>query len=235
MVGLVGQASGGTLFLDEVLSLSAEAQAKLLRVLETGQFRPLGASDNVKSEFRLVTAAQETIISELEAGHFREDLYHRIAGAVIHLPPLCNRPGDAVVLARHFAAGHGRSLGRGAARLLERYPWPGNVRELRMVIDRAVLATEREQLDAGCLADALSQGRLRSPAPASGPRGTNADAPLRAVCVANAWDPTRIADALGVSRATLYRRLRQEGLSLRRSGNSHEVSKSHQVSKSQAG
>jgi transcriptional regulator with PAS, ATPase and Fis domain len=219
MPGLVSKAAGGTLFLDELCSLSSEAQVKLLRVLETGHVRPLGDTRNVAVEFRVIAAVQEEFGARLRTGAFREDLYHRIAGAVVHLPPLCERSGDVAILAAHFAARHARVLGTGAVAVLEAYRWPGNVRELRMVLDRAALLTDRGELDASAIAEALGQGALHVPRKGGEAQaGASSRMALLAACSANDWDPGRISTALGVSRATLYRRLRKEKISLRISG-----------------
>lgn len=219
MPGLVTRASAGTLFLDELCSLGSEAQVKLLRVLETGEVRALGDTRNVPVEFRLIAAVQEDFGARLESGAFREDLYHRIAGVVVHLPRLCERTGDIALLAAFFAARHGRALGPGAAALLERHTWPGNVRELRTVIDRAALLADGDMLDTTAIAEALGHGTFRSP---SNGGLFAADLERRlgllAACSANGWDAPRICAALGVSRATLYRRLKNEGISLRTSG-----------------
>jgi transcriptional regulator with PAS, ATPase and Fis domain len=222
MTGLVSRASAGTLFLDELCSLGTEAQVKLLRVLETGQVRALGDTRNVAVEFRLVAAVQEDLGYRLESGAFREDLYHRIAGVVVHLPRLCERAGDIPLLAAHFAAQHGRSLGAGAAGLLEQYSWPGNVRELRTVIGRAAYLTEEKALGTGSLAEALSQGTFGSLSHGSAfPSAAQRRLTLLAACSAHGWDALRISAALGVSRATLYRRLKDVGISLRTSGCHH--------------
>lgn len=218
MPGLVTRASAGTLFLDELCSLSSEAQVKMLRVLESGEVRALGATRNQPVEFRLVSAVQEELGARIQSGVFREDLYHRIAGVVLRIPPLRERPGDAVILAANFATIHGRILGRGAVEVLERYSWPGNVRELKAVIGRAALLTDPGSLDAAALTDAMSQGALL---PAStGPAAARVETrtALQAACSANGWDALRISAALGVSRATLCRRLKEEGISLRASG-----------------
>lgn len=217
--GLVRRASSGTLFLDELCSLGAEAQVKLLRVLESGQVRGLGETMNVPVEFRLVAAVQEDFAVRLRTGAFREDLYHRIAGVVVHLPRLCERRDDIAVLAGHFAAQHGRLLEIGAVALLKQHSWPGNVRELRTVIDRAAVLTDGETLDADAIGEALGQGVVCWPATAGPlPSGGERKLALLAACSANGWDALRISAALGISRATLYRRLKDEGICLRTSG-----------------
>lgn len=218
MPGLVTRASAGTLFLDELCSLTSEAQVKLLRVLESGEVRALGATRNSPVEFRLVSAVQEEFGARIEGGAFREDLYHRVAGVVLRIPRLSERPGDVVMLAAHFAAAYGRILGSGAAAVLEQHAWPGNVRELRTVIGRAAVLTDREALDAASLTDALCQGAFLQLTPGSTTNGGHKRMALLAVCLTNGWDALRISAALGVSRATLYRRLKDEGICLRTSG-----------------
>ncbi len=223
--GLVAKAAGGTLFLDELPSLPLEGQAKLLRLLETGEVRPIGETAKRLVDFRVVSTAQEDIASRVEAGGFRRDLFHRVAGLAIRLPPLRERPEDVEPLAAHFAARHARVLGSGTARLLENQPWPGNVRELRAVIDRAAVLSDEEALGVPLILDALScwggTGALADPGPSrsrarlDGGQRHVSDAALREACAANDWDTRRIAPALGVSRATLYRRLRECGISLR--------------------
>jgi DNA-binding NtrC family response regulator len=230
MPGLVTNAGGGTLFLDELCSLGVDAQVKLLRVLENGEVRALGDTRNASIDFRLVAAVQEQLGARLENGSFREDLYHRIAGVILHLPRLAQRPEDISVLAAHFASRHGRILGRGAVALMERHSWPGNVRELRAVIDRAALLTDESELDATALTDALSQGNLGSTGAVGSNSGSRRIA-LLAACAANSWHPGRIASTLGISRATLYRRLKTEGISLRSLGRRL----SHQSQFSQSG
>jgi transcriptional regulator of acetoin/glycerol metabolism len=173
---------------------------------------------------------QEQLGARLESGAFRDDLYHRIAGVILHLPSLAERPEDISVLAAHFASRRGRILGSGAVALMERHSWPGNVRELRAVIDRAALLTDQPELDATALTEALSQGSLGSQFSA-GSNGVTKRIALLAACAANSWHPGRIASTLGISRATLYRRLKTEGISLRSLG----PSRSRQSHRSQPG
>jgi len=227
MPGLVAKASSGTLFLDELCSLNTDAQVKLLRVLETGQVRALGETRNVPVDFSLVSAVQEEIGPRVERGVFREDLYHRVAGVVLRLPPLREREGDVLVLAAHFASKYGRTLGRGSAVLLARYSWPGNVRELRSVIGRAAALATSDTLDATALAEALDHGCTFS---SSVGQKTGGKSTLLQACAAHGWDAPRIWNALGISKATLYRRLKTEGISLRTLGprcQSHQSQESH--------
>jgi transcriptional regulator with PAS, ATPase and Fis domain len=213
--GLIAAAGGGTLFLDELSSLALEAQAKLLRVIETREVRRLGDTGKRRIDFRLVAAVQADLQSRVADGAFRRDLYHRVAGAVVTLPPLRARPEDLIPLAAHFAAEHGCVVASDAAVVLRRHDWPGNVRELRAIVARATLCTEDGRLDASLFAELIEQQPeadcFRSAARYADP----GYARLREVCVAEGTDPGRVAAVLGISRATLYRRLKQLGITLR--------------------
>ncbi len=140
------QASGGTLFLDEVAELSPSAQSKLLRVLQERKVQPLGSGVERPVDFRLVVATHRDLAAEVEAGRFREDLYYRIVVFELHVPPLREREGDALLLARHFLdefgprlVGTSPLLSPEAAVLIADYDWPGNVRELQNAIQRAIV------------------------------------------------------------------------------------------------
>ena len=145
--GKFRQAHGGTLFLDEVGDLPRSIQAKLLRAVEQGEIEPVGGDEPVQVDVRLVAATNQDLPQLIAQGRFRRDLYDRLAVLEMHLPPLRERGGDIVLLARHFAHEtawrHGRKLPvqftKGALRRLEGYGWPGNVRELKNVVTRAVL------------------------------------------------------------------------------------------------
>lgn len=148
-IGLVAQADGGTLFLDEVDSLSARAQITLLRFLQDGSFRPLGARQLLQSRARIVAATNADIETLIKGGQFRSDLYFRLSVVPVSLPPLRERPGDVRLLADSFlhslTAQHGggpRRIDEATMQRLERYGWPGNVRELGNVIQRAFLLSE---------------------------------------------------------------------------------------------
>ena len=146
--GLVHAARGGTFFLDEVGELTLEAQTRLLRLLEQGTYRPLGAETERTSDIRVVAATWRELDEGIEQGTFRRDLYHRLAVVELRLPPLRDRQEDISALLEHFlaqsAAQTGRSVPRLDARLrawLEDWPWPGNVRELRNVVQYIVAMT----------------------------------------------------------------------------------------------
>jgi len=220
-IGLVEQSNGGTVFLDELLSLPVTGQAKLLRVLETGEIRPLGERTKRRVEFRAVAALQDDPRRRVEAGELRADLFQRLAGVVIALPPLGVRPEDIIPLAAHFAAAEGRRLEPGAKRVLLNYDWPGNVRELRTAVERAGCLVENGTLPPGALAEAIHLGAtVVSGAPrVSAHRDRRTE--LFRVCEFHDWDISRIMEALGVSRATAFRRLKAAGLSLRLHRKSH--------------
>ena len=156
--GLLETASGGTVLLDEIGELPLALQPKLLRVLETGECQRLGAVRPRPIDVRIVSSTNRDLREAVAAGEFRADLYHRLNGAPIRIPPLRERRADIVPLAEHFAARMARTLGRegvtiaaDAAALLEAYPWPGNVRELRNVVERAVVLTRKGRLEAASL------------------------------------------------------------------------------------
>jgi DNA-binding NtrC family response regulator len=213
--GLIRSAEGGTLFLDELTSLPLDGQAKLLRVLETGEHRPLGARLKVRSDFRVVAAVQEDLNERLEMGAFRRDLYYRVGGAVIEVPPLRSRPSDILPLARHFAAVRGRGLEPAAEALLCERPWLGNVRELRAVVERASVTSDSGDLRADQIRSLLGAPQLRVRGPAARGIDDPEAAALIRICADCGWSAERAAQALKISRATMYRRLARYGINLR--------------------
>ena len=150
--GLFEEANGGTLFLDEIGELEAVAQAKLLRALETQEFTKLGDTKPTRVNVRLVAATNRTLRQQVDAGHFRADLYYRLSVVVIAVPSLHDRRTDVPVLARFFAQHFAVKLRRRpleltaeAVRALEAYSWPGNVRELKNVVERASILTPPDE------------------------------------------------------------------------------------------
>jgi len=219
-VGHVERSDGGTLFLDELASLAPDAQGKLLRVLETGDVQPLGASAKRRVDFRVVSTVQDDIGDAITSGRFRRDLFQRVAGVVIELPRLAARPEDIVPLADHFAEQGDQRLEPGAARVLLGYAWPGNVRELRLAIERAGELVENGSIPAGAVAEAIDLGAVVEPAVAG-----SSDERMRLVgiCEAQRWNAAGIARILEISRTTLHRRLRDLGISLRHAKKYHFV------------
>ncbi len=144
--GLLAEAEGGTLFLDELNSLSASAQAKLLRFLQNREYRMLGSTKLLRADVRIIAATNCDLRKQVQLHHFREDLYHRLYVLAVDLPPLRERVEDIALLAEHFmnlcAQEHGKgkmTLSPEAVKRLEAYPWAGNVRELDSVMQRSVL------------------------------------------------------------------------------------------------
>ncbi|HRH74001.1 sigma-54-dependent transcriptional regulator [Zoogloea sp.] len=161
-IGLFQQANGGTLFLDEIGETSPAFQVKLLRVLQEGEFRPLGSSRPVQADVRVIAATNRDLAEEVAAGRFREDLYYRLATISMHVPPLRARPMDLPALAGHLLAGSARALGKTitgfsveARHVMAQYHWPGNVRELQNEILRMVALSEGEELGAGLFSPRL--------------------------------------------------------------------------------
>ena len=147
--GIFVEAQGGTIFLDEIAELSPALQAKLLRVLQEGEIRPLGATRSEKIDVRVIAATNKDLEARLGSGAFREDLYYRLV-LHIHLPALRDRPEDILPLAEHFVRARSHGLARlgdvlhpGVLEALAGYSWPGNVRELETMIERAVVLGEK--------------------------------------------------------------------------------------------
>ena len=139
-------ANNGTLFLDEIGELSPAIQAKLLHVLEYGEFQRVGGVDTHKADVRILVATNKYLQTEVNEGRFREDLFYRLNVMCIELPPLSSRPGDMVVFADHFLKKYNKSMLKkitsitsDAMEILKQYSWPGNIRELENVIERAVV------------------------------------------------------------------------------------------------
>jgi DNA-binding NtrC family response regulator len=166
-VGLFQAANGGTLFLDDVGGLSPALQGKLLRVLQDGEVRPVGASDVHKVDVRVVAASIDDLAQRRSAGTFRDDLYYRLAVITIALPPLRDRRGDVALLAYHFLRRSAERAGKpirhiapDALEALAAFSWPGNVRELENVIERAVVLGHGDTLTAAELPPALRSRQL---------------------------------------------------------------------------
>lgn len=160
--GLVDHARGGTLFLDEVDALSAKGQVTLLRFLQDQRYRPVGESESMQADVRVVAATNASIEALVREGRFRHDLYYRLSPLCVRLPPLRDRGGDVTLLARHFLGQAARRMGATAKcwsgealALLRAYTWPGNVRELENVALRAFLLAAGSEVGASELAAAL--------------------------------------------------------------------------------
>jgi transcriptional regulator with PAS, ATPase and Fis domain len=159
--GLFALADGGTLFLDEVGDMSGRIQAKLLRVLQEGEFRPLGGREVIRTDLRIISATNRELGPMVERGEFRADLYYRLNVVGLRLAPLRERVEDIPLLAEHFLSrvkGGGavaRGISREALEMLSRYPWPGNVRELQNVMERAAVMASSAVIGVDALPDSI--------------------------------------------------------------------------------
>lgn len=211
-------ADGGTLFLDEIGEMTLSMQVKLLRVLDDHTIERLGSVKGRKLDIRLIAATNRNLESMIEEKRFREDLYYRLNVIRIDMPPLAERGGDILLLARHFLSRFARKIGRDikgisaeAAALLSAYHWPGNVRELENVIERAVVLTRGESLSANDFAGISS----REPAAGTGSVRTLAEVEKSAIssCLeANDWNIGSTAELLGIHRNTLRTKIKQYGI-----------------------
>jgi DNA-binding NtrC family response regulator len=167
-IGHLERASGGTLFLDEITELSPSFQVLLLRVLQEKEITPLGSTETIKVDFRLVAASNRDPEEEMMEGRFREDLFYRVNVIAVKLPPLRSRPGDPTLLARHFLAELGpedMEIDPDVLPLLEAYPWPGNVRELINVVERCSALASGRKISPDALPEELREIRILAPVP----------------------------------------------------------------------
>jgi len=218
--GLFELANGGTLLLDEIADLPQALQAKLLRVLEEGEIRRLGARESRKIDVRVLAATGRPMEQAVEAGEFRSDLYYRLNVVRLHIPPLRERPEDIPELLAHFARqvaqrlGHPVSVTPTALMALTHHSWPGNVRELRNAVERAAVLSAGGLLD--CKDFALSKGAPDSPS-GGGNSALDLKSQVEAVeraAIQRALDASKgnrrqAANLLGISLRTLFYKLRR--------------------------
>jgi len=222
--GLFVQANGGTLFLDEIGDLPLALQPKLLRALQERTVRPVGGTEEVPFDVRLIASTNRDLESAVEEGRFREDLYFRINVIHVTMPPLRARGADVLLLAQHFLAHYAAAAGKridglspAAAERLLAYTWPGNVRELRNCIERAVALTQYDQITVDDLPEKIQAYR-------SSHVLVTSDNPTELVALeeverryilqvleAVGGNKTLAAQVLGIGRKTLYRKLEQYG------------------------
>ena len=231
-VGLFQRAHGGTVFLDEIGETSPAFQVKLLRVLQEGELRPVGSTRAVPVDVRVIAATHRDLEADVRAGRFREDLYYRIAGVTLAMPPLRERPGDIVPVAERILVDAAAELALPPARfdddaraVLMSYPWPGNIRELRNEIARALALSEGPLVHAAAFSRKLLHGQAGAHAeklnghaalPASGTLAERLDSieamVLRETLLRHRWNKTRAAQELGLSRVGLRAKLQRFGL-----------------------
>jgi DNA-binding NtrC family response regulator len=217
------EADNGTLLLDEISSAPLASQAKLLRALESRRIRPLGARAEAGVNARIVAATNVPLVDEVSAGRFRADLYYRLCGERIVIPPLRERRLDIGQIAAHYVARCASQtlrtvvLSAAAIAALESYDWPGNVRQLRTIVQRLVAGDE-----AGLIAATDVRELLAAFTPARGSVAVNqrtaekcqAATDLRRLLEQYQWDTVSVAKALGVSRKTVYARITRFGLQI---------------------
>jgi DNA-binding NtrC family response regulator len=217
--GLFGEADEGTILLDEVGELAAGAQAKLLRVVQEGEVRPVGEERVRKVDVRVIAATHRDLAEEVRRGRFREDLFYRLNVVHLAIPPLRDRPEDVAVLARHFLGRFAERFGVSPLRVpdallsrLAAHPWPGNVRELENAIERLVALSPPDGLDLSLLGDA-GAGAHAEGAPL--PLKERVQAYERGLVVealrAARGNRTEAARRLGISRVTLHDKLKRHG------------------------
>ncbi|WP_256832180.1 sigma-54-dependent Fis family transcriptional regulator [Pseudomonas sp. Pse1] len=221
MQGLLQQADGGTLFLDEIGDMPLSLQTRLLRVLAEGEVAPLGGSRRKAVDIQVICASHRDLETLVSAGAFREDLYFRLAGARFPLPPLRERSDRLALINRIVEEESAHStaplqLGDAALECLLGYRWPGNVRQLRHVLRYACAVCEGPVIQLADLPEALrSPGLLAPPADDIAEQGSSPERQtLIDALIRHRWKPSATAQALGISRATLYRRVRQHGIEM---------------------
>ncbi len=220
-LGLFEEADGGTLFLDEIAEMAAALQVKLLRALQSGEVRRLGATQSSTIDVRVIAATHGDLSSLIAQGTFREDLFYRLNVIQVSLPPLRDRREDIPALAEHFLARAGGKLGRelrlspATVERLLRYPWPGNVRELENAIERAAILARRDSVEPEDLPPHVSAGLLLGPSPQL-PRQTTLAETERVHILQTlerfGRNHSSAAEALGIGRTTLWRKLKEYGL-----------------------
>jgi len=236
-VGKFEQADKGTIFLDEIGDMSAKTQAKVLRVLQEGEVERLGSARTIKVDVRVIAATNKNLEEEIEKGHFRDDLYFRLAVIPIYVPPLRERPEDIPLLVRHFMEHFSREGNQRQKRItpaaleaLQRYRWKGNIRELRNTVERVIIMSAGDTIDVSDLPDNV---RTQSAAAASTPRSGDVPAVLsdakagtlrefkdnaeRAFLVAklreSGWNISKTAEVIDTPRSNLYKKLEQYQIS----------------------
>ena len=217
-IGLFGASTKGTFFLDEIGETTPATQVKLLRALQHREVIPVGSTEAVPVDTRVVAATNRDLDEQIRAGHFRSDLYYRLNVIALHLPPLRQRAEDIPVLAEHFlhriAAARSsdpKRLTDAARDALLAYNWPGNVRELENALERAVILTEGPEIPIGALPERVTQRRAEPLVSTRTPENPTLEAIERAyimwVLQSESGNKSRAAEVLGIDPSTLYRKL----------------------------
>jgi len=209
-------AEKGTLFMDEIANVPLNLQNRLLRVLETGEYERVGSSKTLRGDVRIISATNASLAAEVAAGRFRQDLLYRLNTIEIHLPPLRDRETDILLLAeyflQHYAKRYGRRLtvfDKAATQLLMKYSWPGNVRELEHTVERAVLLAGGGVIQAADLG--LNIEKKNSPELENASLEEVEQILIQKALARFEGNISRAAEALGLSRGALYRRIQKHG------------------------
>jgi two-component system nitrogen regulation response regulator NtrX len=222
-VGKFQKADGGTLFLDEVGDMSLKTQSKVLRVLEEQRVEPLGSNQPVTVDVRVIAATNKKLEEEIGRNAFREDLFYRLNVIPFYVPSLRQRTEDIPVLAAHFLATFSEAYGKkprefssSAMNVLLSYPWPGNVRELKNLVERLVIMCPSPKIEPHHLPPELFRGASKSPQKPYESLQEARSAYEREFVLRkleeNRWNMTRAAEALGLERSHLYRKMRTLGI-----------------------
>ena len=229
--GRFALAEGGTLLLDEIGDVSPAMQVKLLRVLEEREYEPLGGVESITTNVRIIATTNQDMEALVESGEFRSDLYYRLNVIEFYLPPLAERTGDIPLLLKHFIEGLNVQKGRSVSHVsneamghLMRYSYPGNIRELRNIVEHAYAICAGDAIDQDCLPPRVLG--------CVGPRGADTTGPLTAIPLHRMpweqqrqlilkalsdceWHRGRTADALGIDKSTLWRKIKRFGIEQR--------------------
>ena len=227
-VGKFEQAHGGTLFLDEVGDMSLRTQSKVLRVIEEQRFTPVGSGNNLTVDVRAIAATNKNLEEEIQKGNFREDLFYRLNVIPFFVPPLRDHAEDIPALAHYFLADFARAYGRRAKHFSEAaleamlgYRWPGNVRELRNLVERLVIMVPGEKIERRHLPPSLAHEHARCDSTATPTTGFSSLQEARAAyerdyilrkLEESQGNVTRAAEALGLERSHLYRKMKSLGI-----------------------
>jgi DNA-binding NtrC family response regulator len=254
--GLFEVADQGTIFFDEIATISPETQAKLLRVIQEREFMRLGGTEQLKVDVRIVAASNVELLTLVREGRFREDLFHRLNVIHLQVPPLRDRREDVPLLLAHFLERYCHENGKtlrqftpAAMKLMMDYDWPGNVRELENVVERAVVLSTQERVDADLLPESirskeivrgvrLQLSEFLPPLPGEPGSRASADNPQpslfqimdeieRRIIVdmleRTAWNQTEAAERFAIPLSTLNQKIKRLGIDVRRRGRSDEM------------
>jgi len=231
-IGKFDQAHQGTLFLDEIADMSVKVQAKILRVLQEQRFERVGGNKTIEVNVRVIAASNKKLEDEIAAGRFREDLYYRLNVLPLTVPPLREREGDVRALVPFFLdyfaktqGGRPKRISAQALDMLERHDWPGNVRELKNTVERLIIMSGGEEIQAADIPEPIAQSRGRPPAGLAGESGASGvlafgdnykdakdafeKAFLKAQLERHDWNISRTSETIKLERSNLHKKIKQ--------------------------